>query len=130
MAKQSRLEKFGIDERNTEVIKNDYNRENQYSSEHEDAKSDPTKKDKPLGKGTNHGGHTFLIPDGTKGKDQYDYSAFDVFNGGGSYDIYGYNGVGGRQYLSTISLYGPDNAYGVNSVDTTQNQMDGQYIVK
>lgn len=130
MAKQSNLEKKGIEERNQEIIKNDYSANDEYSSTHDDALSHPDSEDKPWGKGTGHGGHTYFLPDSTKSKDQMNYSNFDTFNGGGSYDIYGREGVGGRVRLTTINLYSQDNAYGVNSVDTTLNQMDGQYIVK
>ena len=130
MAKQSNLEKKGIDERNNEIVRNDYASTDEYSATHEDALSHPDSEDKPFGKGTNHGGHTYYLPDSSKSKDQMNYSNFDTFNGGGSYDIYGRNGVGGRKFLTTINLYNSDNAYGVNSIDTILNQQDGQYIVK
>lgn len=130
MAKQSYLEIKGIEERNEELVRNDYGNNDQYSVTHEDALSHPTETDKPLGKGTGHGGHTYYIPDYTKPINQINYSNLDTFNGGGSYDIHGRNGVGGRIKLTNINLYNQDNAYGINSIDTTQNQLDGQYIVK
>lgn len=130
MTKQSNLEKKAIEERNEEIIRNDYDYNDEYSSTHEDALTHPESTDKPFGKGTGHGGHTYFLPDSNKSKDQINYSNFDTFNGGGSYDIYGKEGVSGRQTLTTINLYSSDNAYGINSVDTTKNQMDGQFIVK
>lgn len=130
MAKQSNLEIKGIEERNNEIIRNDFDNDDEYSSTHEDALSHPESEDKPWGKGTNHGGHTHYIPDASKSKTQMNYSNFDTRNGGGSYDIYGYNNISGRNRLTTINLYSQDNAYGVDSVDTSKNQEDGQYIVK
>lgn len=130
MAKQSNLEKEGIETRSQILPKNDYNKDDGYSSEHIDALSNPEDKNKPLGKGSGHGGHGHYIPDHSKGKDAINYSNLDTFNGGGSYDIYGRNGIGGREYLININMYNSDNAYGLNSVDTTQNQLEGQYVVK
>ena len=65
-------------------------------------------------------------------KSMMDYSNFDTKadNIGGSYDINGRNGVGGRTFLKNISIYNEENEYGVNSVDTTANVEDGQIIVK
>lgn len=130
MSKQSNLEKKGIEERSNEIVLNDFNNDDEYSSTHEDALSHPQSTDKPWGKGTNHGGHTHYIPDSTKSKTQMNYSNFDTFNGGGSYDIYGRNNVGGRNKLININLYSSNNAYGPDSVDTTKNQEEGQYVVK
>lgn len=130
MAKQSYLEKFGIEEREKEVVINDYDDNDKYSATHEDAKSDPNRTDKPLGKGSGHGGHTHRLPDYSRGKYAKDYSQLDTFNGGGSYDIHGRNGVGGRHFLTTINNYNQENSYGPESVDTTENQQKGQFVVK
>ena len=75
-SKQSKLEKIGIAYRdNTLVVqgqqvnafsRNDYNKNVPYSDEHVDAhwdESNTSPDGKPLGKGTNSGGHTFSIPD-------------------------------------------------------------------
>ena len=61
-----------------------------------------------------------------------DYSNFDTesSNIGGSYDINGRNGVGGRNFLKTISIYNEENQYGPNLIDTTANEQDGQIIIK
>ena len=103
MGKQSRLESEALLARHEAMTKMDFQKgTNEYSSDHEDAK---THNDElhPWGKGT---------------------------DGGGSYDKFGRNGIGGRQYLSTINIYNSTNAYGPNSVDTTENVSEGQYIVK
>ena len=128
MAKQTCLEKVGIEKRHDTIVRNDYNIEDQYSQIHKDALSDGD----PLGKGSGHGGHTHYIPDCTKPSSMMDYSNFDTNanNIGGSYDINGRNGVGGRNFLKTISLYNEENQYGPNLVDTTANVQDGQIIIK
>ena len=128
MAKQTCLEKVGIEKRHNAIVKNDYNIEDQYSQLHKDALSDGD----PLGKGSGHGGHTHYVPDCNKPSSMMDYSNFDTesSNIGGSYDINGRNGVGGRNFLKTISIYNEENQYGPNLIDTTANQQDGQIIIK
>ena len=120
---QTCLEKRGMSERNEEVLRNDYNKENEYSSIHENATSNGTSK----GKGTNHGGHGHWLPDCSKPTNTIDYSNFDTENGGNCYDINGRNGVGGRNWAKTNSMYNEENPYGANSVDTSANINDGQY---
>lgn len=125
---QSCLEKRGVDERHTEVVRSDYNKENPYYGEngfHKDAISDGD----PQGKGTNHGGHTAFLPDCTKPTTTIDYSNFDTVNGGGEYDIDGRNGIGGRKRAMASSMYNKENPYGPNAVDTSRNVDDGQYFV-
>ena len=128
MAKQTCLEKVGIEKRHDTIVKNDYNIEDQYSQLHKDALSDGD----PLGKGSGHGGHTHYVPDCNKPSSMMDYSNFDTesSNIGGSYDINGRNGVGGRNFLKTISIYNEENQYGPNLIDTTANGQDGQIIIK
>ena len=128
MAKQTCLEKVGIEKRHDTIVKNDYNIEDQYSELHNDALSDGD----PLGKGSGHGGHTHYVPDCNKPSSMMDYSNFDTesSNIGGSYDINGRNGVGGRNFLKTISIYNEENQYGPNLIDTTANEQDGQIIIK
>ena len=128
MAKQTCLEKVGIEKRHDTIVKNDYNIEDQYSQLHKDELSDGD----PLGKGSGHGGHTHYVPDCNKPSSMMDYSNFDTesSNIGGSYDINGRNGVGGRNFLKTISIYNEENQYGPNLIDTTANEQDGQIIIK
>jgi hypothetical protein len=128
--KQSSLEINAIEERHNELVRSDYNKNNAYSESHEDAISNPEDKNKILGKGTNSGGHQHSVPDKTKSKTLFNYSNFDTNNGGGAYDIHGRNEQGGRNRLLKINLYNKDNAYGPNSVDTSANIEEGQYVMK
>ena len=66
MGRQTNLEKKAIDRRQVELVRSDYNKTEKYDESHEDAKSDASRVDKPLGKGTAHGGHTHYRPDYTK----------------------------------------------------------------
>lgn len=123
---QSCLEKRGIDERNSEIVRSDYNIDDQYSASHKDATSDGD----ILGKGTNHGGHTHFLPDCNKPSTTIDYSNFDTFNGGGKYDIEGRNGVGGRRKAMASCLYNQDHQYGLSLINTELNIQEGQFQVK
>ena len=122
---QTCLEVKGIDARNNLLVRNDYTRNDEYNSLHQDALATGD----PQGKGTGHGGHTHSTPDCTK-PSSIDYSNFDTQNGGGLYDIEGRNGVGGRNFSMTISVYNEENQYGPNSVDTSANVADGQIVVQ
>ena len=125
---QSCLEVNAIERRKEDIVRNDYSQQDEYSQTHPDAISDGD----PLGKGSGHGGHTHSIPDCTKPKSLIDYSNFDTSanNVGGSYDINGRNGIGGREFLLTISKYNSEKQYGINSVDTTLNVQDGQIVIR
>ena len=123
---QTCLEKRGMDARHDQILRSDYNIEDQYSSTHKDALSDGD----PQGKGTQHGGHTHFLPDCSQPTSTINYSNFDTFNGGGEYDIKGRNGIGGRERALASSLYNNENQYGPTSVDTSANQQDGQYIME
>lgn len=123
---QTCLEKKGIEQRTISLTRSDYNKEDQYSAEHKDAISDGDVQ----GKGTGHGGHGHWLPDCSKPTGMIDYSNFDTVNGGGLYDIKGRNGIGGREYNTTISMYSPERPYGMNLIDTSANVELGQYVVK
>ena len=118
---QTCLEKTGIESRNETLVRNDYSKTDEYSDKHKNALSDGDVK----GKGTGHGGHTHSVPDCTK-PSSIDYSNFDTEHGGGAYDIEGRNGVGGRNFLKTISVYNENFQYGETLVDTSANVADGQ----
>jgi hypothetical protein len=120
---QSCLEKRGIEERNEEIVRSDYNINDQYSSTHKDAISDGDAQ----GKGTKHGGHTHYLPDCNKPTTTIDYSNFDTTNGGGIYDIEGRNDIGGRKRAMTYSLYNQDYEYSANLINTEKNIHQGQY---
>lgn len=123
---QTCLEKRGMDARHDQIVRSDYNIEDQYSATHKDALSDGD----PQGKGTQHGGHTHFLPDCSQPTSTINYSNFDTFNGGGEYDIKGRNGIGGRERALASSLYNNENQYGPTSVDTTANVNDGQYFME
>ena len=133
MAKQSNLEKIGFERRNEyELVRNDIQKNQPYNADHDMDKWHEDEPNKPLGKGTGHGGHGHTLPQEynelTKNMPS---NQFDIEHGGGSYDIYGHpEKGGGRKFLTTINIYGKDNQYGVNSVDTEANIEDGQYFVK
>lgn len=121
---QTCLEKKGIDSRNETIVRNDYNKTDEYSETHKDALSDGD----VLGKGTGHGGHIHTTPDCNK-PSAINYSTFDTNNGGGLYDIEGRNGKGGRNFLMNISKYNSENEYGAHMIDTRANLADGQIII-
>lgn len=123
---QSCLEKRGIEERNAEIVRSDYNIEDQYSATHKDALSNGDAQ----GKGTNHGGHTHSLPDCTKPNAMIDYSNFDTTNGGGAYDIDGRNDIGGRNKNVAFNLYNATRPYGANLINTELNVNQGQYQMR
>lgn len=120
---QSCLEKRGIEERSVEIVRSDYNIENQYGPSHPDALSNGDVN----GKGTGHGGHTHYLPDCNKPTSTIDYSNFDTLSGGGLYDIEGRNDVGGRKKAINSSLYNHERQYSANLVNTEINLRQGQY---
>lgn len=122
---QSCLEKRGIEERNTEMMRNDYNKNEEYSAIHPNAISDGD----AHGKGTKHGGHGSYLPDCTKPTGQIDYSNFDTTQGGGLYDIEGRNDIGGRKKAITSSMYNANHQYGANLINTEKNRADGQFQI-
>jgi hypothetical protein len=130
MAKQSNLEKIGFERRNEhELLRNDIQKNKPYDENHPYAIS---REGQPLGKGTESSGHQHSIPMGyselTKNQIR---PQIDVENGGGEYDINGRPGVdGGRKWLMTINTYDKDNKYGVDSIDTEYNVVDGQILIK
>lgn len=128
--KQSNLEKKGFEQRQVELVRSDYNKNDGYSATHEDALSNPADETKALGKGTGNGGHLHSVPNYDLPSTLMNYSNLDTTAGGGAYDIHGRNGEGGRNRLLKINIYNKDNAYGHNSVDTSENIADGQYVMK
>jgi len=130
MGKQTCLEKAGINERHNEIVRSDYNIEDQYSSAHKDAISD----DEAQGKGhPTIKGHTHWLPNcnGTASNmikyDNFATSPSDQI--GGLYDRKGRAGIPGREEQMARSIYNYEESYGPTSVDTTANVNDGQYFV-
>jgi hypothetical protein len=135
---QTCLEKTGINKRNDELVRNDYQKNDPYSATHEDALNKDENNLDDKGKGTGSGGHTAFKPscnpsiDGSQ--NMIDYSNFDTTRGGNLYDVEGceYNGtskMAGRRFELLQNTYNKENPYGATSVDTSLNQEDGQYIV-
>lgn len=125
MAKQSRLESEAIDKRHELEVISDYQKNtNEYSEQHQDALSNGD----PQGKGTGIS-MGYSVPGQTTNKG-INYANIATNSGGGLYDIEGRNGIGGRRYLETINMYNAENSYGVDSVDTSKNVAEGQFIVK
>ena len=123
---QSCLEKRGIEQRAIEIVRSDYNENDQYNANHSDAISNGD----VLGKGTQHGGHSHYLPDCSKPTSMINYSNFDTTNGGGLYDVEGRNDVGGRRKAMAQSLYNQDYQYGANLVNTEENLKQGQFQLK
>ena len=125
MGKQSRLESEAIDKRHElEVISTYQKNTNEYSEQHQDALSNGD----PQGKGTGVS-MGYSVPGQTTNKG-INYSNIATNSGGGLYDIEGRNGIGGRMYLETINMYNAEKSYGIDSVDTSKNVAEGQFIVK
>ena len=125
MAKQSRLESEAIDKRHELEVISDYQKNtNEYSEQHQDALSNGDAQGK--GTGVSMG---YSVPGQTTNKG-INYANIATNSGGGLYDIEGRNGIGGRRYLETINMYNAENSYGVDSVDTSKNVAEGQFIVK
>ena len=125
MAKQSNLEKEGIEKRNELSAISDYQKvTNEYSESHPDAKSDGD----PQGKGTGIP-MGYSVPGESTSKG-ISYKNMDTAKGGGLYDAEGRNRVGGRVYLQGINMHSQGNSYVPDSVDTSNNVAEGQYLVK
>lgn len=111
---------------------NPYDGDNQDALHHDDDKH-------PWGKGTGKSMGYAIKKDTPKGifgyqNHDYEYGNVDTKNGGGSYDIYGtegvdkaYQGKSGRNYLQQINIYGPEKEYGKDSVDI-DNTIRGQFV--
>lgn len=118
--KQTRLEREAIESREELLVKNDYQRgDNEYSENHPDAKSDGD----PLGKGVGTAATPYLLPNEKASKTSYT-PTIRTDDGGGGLD------VAQRNLLKGINIYSALNAYGPDSVDTSKNVADGQYVVK
>lgn len=141
-SKQSKLERIGIKYRENSLIvqgeqvnglaRNDYSKQDPYNESHPDtmwSETNTTPEGKPLGKGTNSGGHTFSIPNQKVASDLI-VPQIDTENGGGSYDVWGRREyASGRNYLANISLYSKDRQYSKDTV-IVDELIDGQFFVK
>lgn len=114
---QTSLEKNGIIKRDENILRNDYNKEEEYSESSKDALSDGD----ALGKGSGDGGHSHINPGNN--------FVTDPSLVGGKYDISGYQGNGGRDFLFKINTYNSDYEYSENLISTELNQEDGQIVI-
>ena len=135
MATQSRLDKEGIRYREERVRgKNKFDDvTNPYDENSKDARA---QENSPWGKGTGKA-MTYAVRNLSAPKEQMNYSTLDTSDAaGGMYDKYGAKGVdkafqgdAGREWAKKINIYGPDNAYGSNSVEI-DTSVSGQFITK
>ena len=128
MAKQRRLEQEAIPHREELLLRNDYQAGvSEYNESNKDALSDGD----PLGKGTGEAMGVASLPGYTTDKG-ISYRNVNTKKGGGQYDIEGRPEVGksGRVELMGMNLYNENDAYGVDSVDTSANRAKGQYYIK
>ena len=124
---QTCLEKRGMEERAKEIVRSDYNINDQYGPTHPDAISDGDVQGKGVG-----GSHTHWLPDCTKPTNLIDYSNFTTSPDapiGGLYDIEGRNGIGGRKKALASSMYNQNYQYGASLVNTAENIADGQVFL-
>jgi len=130
---QSNLERLGIEERNEELKRADYtskehsgDAESEYHAGHADALSPqtPNAKGEEKGKGTNSSLGYYTLSHEKNPKSGIDYSKVVTDKGGGVVDIETRN----AHFLR--NLYSEDHFYGLNSVDTSKNVADGQFVVK
>lgn len=112
------LERISIEERHEQEAKSDYQRDNQYSALHEDAKASSGN-----GKGVG-GSHSHWLPNcsGTIGVFNYTNFKTQVSDGAGC-DC----DIKMRERSLGRSLYSADNAYSALSVDTSKNVSEGQF---
>ena len=133
-AKQSRLDKEGREYRKDRIPgKNKFIEEiNEYDGDNDEALSHDDE-NHPWGKGTGKS-MGYAVRNLSAPKTQINYSNVDTKNGGGSYDKFGTKGVdkafqgdSGRNYLQKLNIYGPDKAYGKESVDI-DTSVKGQFV--
>lgn len=118
MAEISSLEKRADVARNEQIIRSDYNEDNQYSETHPDALADGDSR----GKGTGSAGHGDWLPDPNAPANLFNYSNFDTSiesNPGNDVD----NEM--RNKAMVKSLYDPTHPYG----DIAITSREGQYFV-
>lgn len=139
MSKQSRLENVAISKRDSLIIKNEYSEieGKEYNETHKDALSDGDVIGK--GNGVSMGyaipeTDSFYISNEGVRVQKINYSTIVTHeNGentiGGEYDRNGNPSIkkSGRNGLMNINKFNPDNEYGEDSVDTTENILLGQY---
>ena len=120
---RSCLEIVSMDESHEELLKNEYNPDNEYTRSHPNALNIDNGDDK-RGKGTGSSGHSHWLPDCTGQLGIINYSNFDTdvsFHAGNRADN------DARQTALSRSMYNKDNEYSASLVDTSMNVAEGQY---
>lgn len=121
---QSCLEIVSMNERHEEIVRSDYNRNNQYSSLHPDAIANGDSQ----GKGTRHGGHTHWLPNcrSYMGVSTFVFNDFDT-----AVSSHAGNNVDNdaRNVSLARSLYNDVNRYSALLINTSANIREGQYFV-
>lgn len=120
---RSCLEKVSMEERHEETVRNEYNRDNEYNANHDNARNIDYGDDN-RGKGTGSSGHSHWLPDCTGTLGVINYSNFDTdvsYHAGNKTD----NNT--RTTALARSLYNADNQYSAEIIDTSQNVAEGQY---
>lgn len=120
---RSCLEIVSMDERHRELLKNEYNPDNEYSDKHPNARN-INEGDDSRGKGTGSSGHGHWLPDCTGELGIINYSNFDTDvhdNAGNRADN------DARNIALTRSKYNRDAQYSADLVDTSMNVDEGQY---
>ena len=119
------LEKISMDERHEELLRNEYNPDNEYNDSHQNALN-INNGDDNRGKGTGSSGHGYWLPDCTGQIGVINYSNFDTdisFNAGNRSDN------DARTQSLTRSLYNHTNEYSYSLIDTSANVAEGQYKI-
>lgn len=117
---QTCLEKRSIEQRHITEVRSDYNRENQYSENHPDARAAGGK-----GKGTGHpGGINNNLPNCNGKMGVFDYSNFDTSLNSGAGNL---DDNKARHKSLARSLYNEDKVYSAKLIDTKKNRKEGQY---
>lgn len=114
------LEKRSTEERNRELIRSDYNRDNQYNAEHPNARATGDAK----GKGTGSQGHGDWMPDCEVDVNVFNYSNFNTDPDSGAGNDAD-NEARNEGFLRC--KYSANNPYG--DIDVTTNAVIGQYFV-
>lgn len=116
------LEVISMDERHEEIVRNDYNKDNQYGVNHPDALATGDAQ----GKGTGHKGHSHWLPNCSGSLGVFNFSNFDTNINSGA----GNNADNAAREAAMVrSLYNPDKPYSARVIDTTANLREGQYRV-
>ena len=120
---RSCLEIVSMDERHEELVRNEYNPDNEYNASHPDALNIDNGDDK-RGKGTGSSGHSHWLPDCTGQLGIINYSNFDTdvsYHAGNRADN------DARTTALARSMYNADTQYSTELIDTSMNVAEGQY---